>query len=229
MAADPDLPVLTQEPVRISRNAALSLVAALFCCIPGIGLIAAVLGVVALYRIGGSGGKLGGRTLAAVGLTLGLISTSVWLSLGLGMRQAYATYTQSVAAPMVKYFQAVPGTDPAPVVAIFDASAQPTQAQIDAFRSQLASQLGTPVGPINTLDDAQVTWAMRGSVVGLDATRQYVSGPLRFEKSLAMVLFRLAPNTPPTAYFPATGVDQIIILLPSGQSLKFPDGVEAAR
>lgn len=217
------------EPVRISRNAALSLVAAIFCCIPGFGLIAAVLGVVALYRIGGSGGKLGGRTLAAVGLTLGLISTSAWLSLGLGARQAYSTYKTSVAAPMVEYLKAIQGADAARITAPFEPAARPSDAEIAAFRSEVAARLGAPIGPVDTFADAKRTWEMRGSVSKLDPSRQYVSGPLRFEKGVAMVLFRLAPGSPPTAYFPEAGVDGVIILTPTGETLEFPPPAEASR
>jgi hypothetical protein len=94
-----------REPDRISRSSVVALALGLLGCVPMVGFLGAILGVVTLYRIGGSGGRLGGRTPAAVGLALGLISTAGWLSLGLGMRQAYAGYSRDLARPTVEYFR----------------------------------------------------------------------------------------------------------------------------
>lgn len=218
-----------REPDRISKMAAVSMLAAIFFCIPGMGFFAAVLGVVSLYRIGGSGGRLGGKTFAAVGLTIGLISTAGWLSIGLGARQAYATYSRSMAAPMTDYLAAVGASDLDKASAIFDEKSRPSPAQHDAFREVLAAALGKPIGPVNTLADARTMWGMRQNATAVDPARTYTGGPLRFEKGLAMVLFRLAPGTPATAYFPATGVDQVSVTLPTGEVLRLPNVVEPAR
>ncbi len=218
-----------REPDRISRMAAVSLLFAIFFCVPGMGLLAAILGVVSLYRIGGSGGRLGGRTFAAIGLTIGLISTTGWLAVGLGARQAYATYAQGMAVSIVKYLAAIDASDTAASSEIFDAKARPAPAQFDAFRVSLSETLGKPTGPVNTLADAKAMWRMRQSAIALDPDRTYTGGPLKFEKGIAMVLFRLAPGTPATAYFPATGVDQITVALPTGEVLRLPDAVEAPR
>ena len=224
-----DAPAVPREPDRISKMAAVSLLASIFFCIPGVGFIAAILGVVSLYRIGGSGGRLGGRTFAAVGLTIGLISTAGWLSIGLGARQAYATYARSMATPMVEYLTALKTPDHAAATAIFDPASKPSPEQCDAFGQSLSNTLGSAIGPVNTFADARTMWSMRRTAVALDPTRTYTGGPLRFDKGIAMVLFRLSPGTPATAYFPASGVDQITVTLPTGEVLRLPDPVESAR
>ena len=224
-----EVQAVSREPDRISKMATVSLLVSIFFCIPGFGFIAAVLGVVSLYRIGGSGGRLGGRTFAAVGLTIGLISTAGWLSIGLGARQAYATYSRSMATPMVEYLAAVNAPDHAAATAIFDPAGKPTPEQCGIFSKSLANTLGKAIGPVNTIADAQTMWGMRRSAVAVDPNRMYTGGPLRFEKGIAMVLFRLSPGTPATAYFPASGVDQITITLPTGEVLRLPEPVETAR
>lgn len=201
---------------------ALSLFAAIFFCIPGMGFVAAILGVIALYRIGNAGGRLGGRTFAAVGLTIGLISTAGWLSLGLGARQFYATYTRSMAAPMVEYFRHLERGEVTAASAIFETKAVPSATEFGVFRSGLREILGDAKGPVD-FADAKIMWGMRSTSLAVDSTRQYVGGPLKFDKGIAMVLFRLTPGTPATAYFPASGVDQITVTLPSGQVLRLPE------
>ncbi|MFG0275803.1 MAG: DUF4190 domain-containing protein [Phycisphaerales bacterium] len=85
------------EPQRTSAMAVTSLVTSLGCCLPGVGLLAAMFGVLALGLIGQSQGRLSGRGPAAVGIILGLIGTVIWGAIGVGGLQAWTFYTKQMA------------------------------------------------------------------------------------------------------------------------------------
>lgn len=72
---------------RVSGLAIGSFVTSLLCCIPGVGAIAAVLGIGALVSIGRSGGRLTGRALAFMAIVLGLLGTMGYIGLAIVLSQ----------------------------------------------------------------------------------------------------------------------------------------------
>jgi hypothetical protein len=77
-----------------------SLITSLFCCIPGVGAVAVVLGIGAIVGISRSEGRLGGRALAFIAIVLGILGTMAWIGFGIVlsqvgaiMRPYYATMT----------------------------------------------------------------------------------------------------------------------------------------
>jgi hypothetical protein len=80
------------EPTRVSGFAVTSFVLSLICCIPGFGLLGAILGGVAIVRISQAGGRLAGRGLAIAGLIIGLIVTLLWVGLLVGAAQTMAQF-----------------------------------------------------------------------------------------------------------------------------------------
>ncbi len=79
-------PVLDVQP-RVSGLAVASFVTSLLCCIPGLGAVAAVLGIGSLVSISRSQGRLGGRGLAFTAIVLGVLGTVLWLGLLIGASQ----------------------------------------------------------------------------------------------------------------------------------------------
>jgi hypothetical protein len=211
-----------REPDRISRSSVVALALGLLGCVPMVGFLGAILGVVTLYRIGGSGGRLGGRTPAAVGLALGLISTAGWLSLGLGMRQAYAGYSRDLARPTVEYFRDIEAGDAKAAGAPFDGARVPTAAEAAAFGAAVNGALGRALGPATTLEDARAVWRLRRVIPAGEPGVPYAGGPIKFEKGIASVLFRLKPGTTPTPHFPATGVEEILVTTGAGETIRLP-------
>ena len=66
-------------PERTSALAVLSLILSLACCIPGLGLLGAGLGVGALIGISGSRGRVGGKGLAVAGIIVGILVSVAWV------------------------------------------------------------------------------------------------------------------------------------------------------
>lgn len=212
-------------PVAMSKLAITSMLISLLSCVPGLGLIAAVLGVVALYRIGASKGQLGGRTPAAVGMSIGLIATTVYLAFGLGARQMYVEYAEHYATPAAAYFAKVEAGSP-DALAIFEPATAPTQADLSAFGASLTAALGKPLGPVSTLADMRRLRTVGGSMPAPSVDRQYAGGPIRFERGVAIVMLRYVGAEKRGNRFPAGGdtgrIDEIILTTQDGQVLRLP-------
>src|SRR5690349_14731093 len=90
---------LALEPQRTSILAILALICALICIIPGMGLLAAILGISAAIGISGSRGRVGGMGLAIAGIVLGLLFSMIWVGIVLGSRQALGFAQSNLFVP----------------------------------------------------------------------------------------------------------------------------------
>lgn len=89
---DPFAPEVPAEEPRVSGLAIASFVTSLLCCIPGVGAIAAVLGIGAIVSISHSRGRLSGRTLAFVAVALGVLGTVLWIGVMIGASRMVAWF-----------------------------------------------------------------------------------------------------------------------------------------
>lgn len=130
-------------PPRTSAMSIASLVTSLGCVIPGVGLLAVVLGIVALGLIGRARGRLSGRGLAATGIILGLISTVLWGAVAAGGLQAWTFYTKQMAPVGDRAIMAAAAGD------------------LDALRAEMTQSAGESVDAqrmaffISTIEDDQ--------------------------------------------------------------------------
>lgn len=94
---DPFAPAEVES--RTSIMAVASIVCSLICCIPILtGMLGAFLGVVALFLIGSSHGRLKGRGLAFGGVVLGLLTSMLWIGVMLGAVRALGNYVNTGTA-----------------------------------------------------------------------------------------------------------------------------------
>lgn len=83
---------------RLSLLAVAAVVLALPCFVPGLGVLAVLMGVLALVVISRSRGARHGRPAAIIGLSIGVISTAIWASIGLWATRFSAFYQNVVTA-----------------------------------------------------------------------------------------------------------------------------------
>ena len=96
-----------EPPERMSAMAVLSLVCGIICCIPGLGIAAMIFGAAAMVAIGKSGGRLGGKMIAVIGMALGLLATIVWLTFAIGGASLYRNYVDQVVGGTDEMLQEV--------------------------------------------------------------------------------------------------------------------------
>ena len=215
-AASPDFELSPREPDRVSRLSVAALVLGLLSCLPVVGFIAAVLGVVSLGRIGRSGGRLGGRTFAAVGMTFGLIASILWLSLALGARQEYARYKVRFVEPASAYLTAVLQGDMAAARAPFEPGAAPGDEAVRAFAEAVKTHAGAPAGPLAGWADFKEVPSASRMMPMPEAGHEYAARPMRFERGMAFVLARMAPGRKETGAFPSEGLDEVVVVAADG-------------
>lgn len=128
------------EPQRVSMLAVTSFVLSLICCIPGVSLIGAILGGLAIVRISQAGGRLSGRGLAIAGLVLGLLFTMLWVGLTVGAGRAFnelAMVGQTMEAiDQRDYVRARQNLTPA-------AEAVATDTRLEEFRAEINAEWGS--------------------------------------------------------------------------------------
>lgn len=89
----------TPAQPRTSVLAVASFVSSMVCCIPVLtGLFGAFLGVIALFLIGGSHGRLKGRGFAFAGVVLGLLTSMLWIGMIVGATRAFGMYSNAGTA-----------------------------------------------------------------------------------------------------------------------------------
>src|SRR5690554_4311904 len=71
-------------PQRLSIPAVLALISSLVCCIPGLGVLGVLLGLVGILSISRSNGRLTGMPAAIAGMALGVLVTVAWVALAVG-------------------------------------------------------------------------------------------------------------------------------------------------
>jgi hypothetical protein len=87
---------------RTSVLAIIALVLGILCPIPLLGLLGAILGIIALFVISGSQGRLKGRGLAIGGIVLGLLGTMVWVGGTILTITGMQTFSKMFVTPSVK-------------------------------------------------------------------------------------------------------------------------------
>lgn len=131
------------RPTRLSALAISSLVTGVVsligCCVPALGVLPVVLGVIAIIVVQRSRGALSGRGLAVGGLVLGLlsllVSTGIWIGISMGAGSIGPVYSQAFS------------DDPAVVRSVLtsSASSELTDERIAEFQSRLESDVGGTV------------------------------------------------------------------------------------
>ncbi|MBL9031222.1 MAG: hypothetical protein JNM80_05895 [Phycisphaerae bacterium] len=181
------------EPIvhaRVSALAVSSIVFSLLCCIPGFGLIGAILGGAGIVRISGSRGRLSGRTLAFFGLVLGLLGTVLWLALAIGAQRAGNAYMREVVQPALAATRAVEAKDFSPVRQLLDPKVAETLTDQDiaAFRDALLAEAGAIKGMPSKLNFEQIFNQPKGRTTPSGNAVIALPLPVEFDKSQGMII-----------------------------------------
>lgn len=221
-----DLPE-PEGPQGVSALAVTSLVLGLLCCIPGVGLLATILGGAALVRISGSGGRLGGRGMALAGLVLGLLGTVIWIALTVGLMSTLSglkVYGDTIGA--------IERRDHAAVRAMLTpaATSAVTDERLDEFADQLAAEWGSYQRMPKGLGD----WVSGYIHVGPQiepalnqvpaAKERKFPIPLIFDGGQTVGIFVIDPDAPTGN---AAKLDDIVVLDKSGKPMFLIGGTPA--
>lgn len=204
-------------PPRTSALAVSSLVFGLLCCIPGVGLLSTILGGAALVRISSARGQLHGRSLAIVGMILGLIGTGGYLLFLVGanyVAKDVVARTQAIS----KAIETMDVTSLRPVLSAATA-AEVNDEQLKAF----AAKVRDTAGPVKAVPKSLLEWA--NSLSGANALfekaapqlgkrgENMIPVPVTFENGKGLVVLQIA-DQPGSGFLPP--VKNIGVLAPDG-------------
>lgn len=213
---DPD------EPSRISILAVLSLVCAVICCIPGLGILAFILGVAALAGINRSQGRVTGKALAGVGIALGVLATVVWIALAIGFAQGWRTYTTQIVGGTSQMMQTISDGDIAGVRThlLATADADVTDEEIAAFAAIIRRDFGEYIDAPTGFSDMMEGFAQAygGGNVGGNGRNQDPAIPVavNYTNGSTVVHIVIDPQSFNTSRI---RVQDLFIILPSRKAL----------
>ncbi len=182
---DSNMPVAA----RTSVAAILSLVCALLCPIPGLSILAIILGIAALFMIGSSQGRVSGKGLAISGIFIGLLVTLLWGGGLLAVRSLSTMFGKQFMGNATSFFQAVEAKNYSQAKSILNTPSglpTPTDADFDAFVAAYQAE----VGNFQSMPDGLVALlGSYGKIQGfnLQPTPGQVPIPTEFSKGTAVV------------------------------------------
>lgn len=187
------------EPERTSVAAVFSLVCSLVCCIPGVSLLGAVLGLVALLGIGRSRGRVGGRGLAIAGIILGLLFTMLWVGIAVGVNSGLKEYVRNMQPAIGGiYGDLDAGRYDAVRTALGGPAASATDAELAAFHAAYEPSTGQYVGPAaRTVSELfGVVGSFGQSFQSLQGRPNYIPAFLTFDQGPVLVAVQFDPGRP---------------------------------
>jgi hypothetical protein len=218
-------------PQRLSIPAVLSLVSSIVCCIPGMGVLAVLLGLLGMLSISRSNGRLTGMPAAVVGMALGVLVTVGQVVLAMGAGSLYNAYMVNMTPPIVNIVDGAIAGDVTAVRAemTIGAAGQITDEEIVAFGRAFEEAYG----PNATLPGGFAEWV---SAIGEGFARSgaQIQGQAQSVVPVAImtdaggvVIFgSFDPGGQPTRVF--TYAD-LFVLLPNGEALMLRDDGPAMK
>lgn len=213
-------------PERTSVLAVLSLVFGIVC-VPLFGIIAAFLGVMALFGIKASRGRVSGTGLAVTGIVLGTVFSLVWGGCVGTAGFALQIVAKQVAPDVAGAITSAQQNDVEGVRSKLASAGQQrlTQEAVDQFGAALTSELGAFRGVPGTIGELMGAYMdafqALGQGGGANPTGNYQNAvpiPVQFENGWAMAFIVQSPPGQGSSTKPMP-FDNIIILTPGGAEI----------
>lgn len=222
-------------PSRLSIPAVLSLIAGLLCCLPGMGVLAMLLGLLGAVSVSRSQGRLGGMPAAIGGLVLGLLSTIAWIVLAMGAGSGLSFWATNVTPPLSRMVDSAYNADVAAVRAEMTPAGAGliTDEEIIAFGQAMRAEFGDFRGMPSTFNE----W-LQAAGEGFGRTGGQFSGSA--QNAVPTVLFTDSGGIAVFGVFDPGGqpsqmlrYHDLFVLLPNGEALTLRDDgpakIEAIR
>lgn len=212
--SDFETPVAT----RTSILAVAALVLSLLCFVPGLGVLALMLGGAAILLISRSNGRLGGLGLAVTGCIIGLVTSVIWVLFTIGIVSAMQTANAAFApmlAPAKTALTSIEKNEYTTARAQFSPAlaAAVTDEQLRDFHQQYQAEVGNfKSSPNSIVDYIRGFIGFGGQMGGNQGQMHQNQGqntfpiPVEFDKGWALILVQMPANFHPNPA--ATGSPQ---------------------
>jgi hypothetical protein len=215
------------EPERTSALAVTSLVMSLLCCIPGLGLLGAGLGVGALLGISSSRGRVGGKGVAIAGIIIGVMMSVAWIVVAVQAQSLAGMVSDALYGRANSIMTQIETGDYDTLRSEATGSlAQVTDAQLDAFASAYRAEYGSFQSvPTSWSELFPAYGAVAQSMQPYQGRQDIVPMPAIFDNGTVLMLAVPDPGVAPAPQSPG-GTDLVIpmmdiwVVMPDGSELK---------
>jgi hypothetical protein len=217
-------------PERTSALAVASLVLSLICCIPGLGLLGAGLGVGSIISIGGSRGRVGGKGLAIAGILIGMLVTFAWVGVYLSAQAIMGEASQVLYGRMHTAMEEVEAGNYDGARAQFDgAAAGATDEQFEAFRAAYRSNLGSFQSVPTKWSDIFSAYMQVGQQIQNYQGRQnMIPIPANFDNGPSLMLAWVDPTGGSGSADPKIPMSDLWVVLADGTEIRLMSAAPAA-
>lgn len=215
-------------PERTSLLAIMSLVMSLICCIPGLGLLGAGLGVGSLIGISGSRGRVGGKGLATAGIIIGVLITVAWVGFAATAWSGVKEAVKEVYTPMHEVMADIESGsyDKVRIALAGSPLASTTDEQFEAFRSAYRAEVGSfveiptePGGLWNAY--MEVGPQMQGFQQPADGQTVLIPIPASFDQAgMVVIMATMTMDQSGQAQDPLEMFSKFSIVLPDGSEIE---------
>ena len=143
------------QPFQAQRTSVLAVLGVVcsILCLPPTGLIAIILGGLALGNISRAKGRLEGRGAAITGMILGVITTTLWVAVGFGVLLGWTYYKKNMVGTGDSFFQAALVQDYDGVRALMTTAGAEDlpDSQIEWFMGEIEARSGEVIGAYTSL------------------------------------------------------------------------------
>lgn len=181
------------EAPKLSALAVCSLVFGFTCCIPLSGFVATILGGAAMVRISKSEGRLSGRTLAFIGLALGILVTTLQLAIAVGAYQAVSGMRHNIVEPAAADIKAIQQGDFNTARRMFRSGVTVTDTELQAFKDSVLAEHGEVIGWPKDMTLPQLM-TQQPNVNQSSGANAMIPVPVQFAKGNAWLVIQLDPT-----------------------------------
>ncbi len=217
-----------EGPQRLSIAAVLSLVSSIICCIPGMGVLGVLLGLLGMMSISRSNGRLTGMPAAVIGMALGVLVTVGWVAIGIGAGSAYNFWQVNITQPMSRLIEGAYAGD---VTAVrtemtVGGAGQVTDEEIIAFGKAMDAEFGPFQGMPSSFEETVkaigegFSRAQGGQQVGGGSSQSAVPMTLITDSGGVAIFGVFDPGGQPSQVF---RYEDLFVLLPAAEALTLRD------
>lgn len=186
-----------QEPERTSVMAILSLVFGfLGCCVFVTAPIGVLLGILGLFGISRSKGRVGGTGFAIGGVVVSILAMAIWLGIVFGIGGAMKAGITQFGATTEGILTDIQKADyDAARARMIPPASEVGDAEIAGFHAAYSADLGEYVGLPNSLGELFSGYAAVGQQIqSYNGRPGYVPMPVRFDSGWVLVIYVMDPN-----------------------------------
>lgn len=214
-----------QEPERTSVMAILSLVFGfLGCCVFVTAPVGVLLGILGLFGISRSKGRVGGTGMAIGGVVVSILAMAIWLGIVIGVGGAMKGWVTQFGATTEGILTDIQNSDyDAARARMIPPASEVDNADMAAFYAAYSADLGDFIGLPSGLGELYGGYASVGpQIQAYNGRPGYMPMPLRFDSGWVLAIYVMNPSGQGGGAGQMPPLEKLILVGPDGSEYSLP-------